>query len=431
MCYPHHTSLQSKDERKFLKQSFDGYSYKEFADLDLFRRCFYPHDWQYDEFYPKWERVLKSYIGEDGLGVPMLDRLWQHVLASTGGNQSDPSQLYKNAVGRVEIKARAVYIEEDIIKCSNEEFLQVMTEQGCFILQVALCSLGGPKPLGYPPDDPLFGEKRWNKEVIRFLVNRYIFSINNQISLVILEALMKQGFFQKVLKSGKWKRPNDLARMVLYDFLVEPMLEHQVKSQGNYMMRLHGLFHKRMMSRRWHQEQPITLRQALWLLLTGPGSSHGRGANHIEEGDYLYTNFPTVRGAMELQAAGISFKSEEGMGTRQIKFKKTMLGGYLYLPCICMEPHTMTLFQKVINDEVEFELDINRRSVSAYVSLMKELIRSRDEVKVLVTQGIIEVDPEYEQQLPDALLKLQTSEVGNSHHLVAVRRQICRNKNKA
>nr|DAD44998.1 TPA_asm: hypothetical protein HUJ06_003228 [Nelumbo nucifera] len=34
---------------------------------------------------------------------------------------------------------------------------------------------------------------------------------------VVLKEMMKQSFFQDVLKRGKWKRRKDLQRIVLYD----------------------------------------------------------------------------------------------------------------------------------------------------------------------------------------------------------------------
>ncbi|XP_042483930.1 uncharacterized protein LOC122064288, partial [Macadamia integrifolia] len=387
-------SLRPKDESKHLPNySFSGYfDYRRISD---------------------WEDVTQD----------VVDRSWKYVLQETGDNEWNTRQLYKEAVARVETQARAVYVEGD--SRSREEFVKVMIEQGCFILQVALCSLGGPKPLGYPPDDPFFGEKRWNKEQIKYWLTS-IFYIKSQIPLVVLKVLMKQSFFQKVLKSGKWKRPKDLARMALYDFLVEPMLYEPVYKVDT-IRRLMCFFNKR--SRRFHQE-PLTPLHALWLLVTGPVGFYGGGgggANCIEEddeGDHLYTTLSSVRNIMELQASGISFKSDKGLGTRQIMFRKRMLDAHLYLPCIYMEDDTMALFQNLIDYEVAVDLDINGREVSAYISFMKELIRSRDDVKVLVTQGIIDTNPDFENELPGKLWGLNAMEVGNSHNLVSIRRQI-------
>ncbi|XP_043706318.1 uncharacterized protein LOC122655978 isoform X1 [Telopea speciosissima] len=393
ICCPRDDSLQPKVESKHLPNySFSGY---------------FDHGRIFPDLEDKTEDVV--------------DRAWKYVLKETGGKESNTRRLYEDAVARVETQARAVYVEGD--SRSKDEFLRIMTQQGCFILQVALCSLGGPKPLGYPPDDPCFGERGWDKEQIKYWVTS-IFYIKSQIPLVILKELMKESFFQKVLKSGKWKRPKDLARMALYDFVVEPMLDEPV-NQRSSIRRLLGFFFNRR-SRRFHQE-PITPLHALWLLLTGPVGSRGK-ANHIEEDedDHLYTTLSSVRSIMELQAAGIAFKSAEGLGTRQIKFKKRMLDAHLYLPCIYIEHDTMALFQNLIDYETAVDLDTNGREISAYISFMKELIRSRDDVKVLVTQGIIDTNPDFENELPGKLWSLDTFEVGNSHNLVAIRRQIRR-----
>ncbi|XP_042483928.1 uncharacterized protein LOC122064286 [Macadamia integrifolia] len=435
MCYPRRASLQQKGQPKPLKQSFHG-NYKDLADLDRFPRCFTMPDWNFCEYEGEWKRVLA-----DGWEVPGFGRPWEHVLRSTGGNGSDTSQLYKEEVVTVEKQARAVFVEEDIInKCSRDEFLQVITEQGCFILQVALCYLGGgPKTLGYPPDDPLFGEKGWNNRLIKFLVNRYIFSIENQVPLVVLKVLMKQSFFQNVLRKGKWKRLNDLASMALYDFLVQPMLldlhDPALKNpRGNFRRRRSpvGFFHK---NSHWPREhQPNTLLHALWLLLTGPppgssGSSPHCTSNHVDDEekechDHLYN---TTLSAKELQEAGISFKSFKGLGTRRIKFKKRMLEAHLYLPCIYVESHTVGLLKNLIDFERDVDLEINQREVSAYINLMSDLIRSRDDVRVLVKGDIIDIDPKYEIYFPEGLAYMgrhfDRLEMINSHNFAAIRRQ--------
>ncbi|XP_042483933.1 uncharacterized protein LOC122064291 [Macadamia integrifolia] len=390
----------SKRPQITLKQKFYGQSFKALNTVNSreFQECFNHLDGKFDQFCDEWGKVCKDHV---------FDRPWKHVLRETGENESDTSQLYKDAVASVETQARAVYVEEDLMNCSQDEFLQLMMEQGCFILQVALCSLGGPKPLGYPPDDPLFGEKRWNYKLIRFLVNRYLFCIKNQIPLVVLEVLMKQSFFQNVLKLGKWKRPNDLAGMVLYDFLVEPMLD------GYFQSRRHPA---------------ITLLHALWLKVTG---SDSHGTNHIKEDvGHLYTNLSTVNSAKELQAAGITFKNYEGFDMRGIKFKKRMLDAHLYLPYINMEPHNIALFEGLIHFERDANLNINQREVSAYITFMSELIRSRDDVRVLVTGGILDSDLEYEQQLPNTLSKLVSQfdrlMVGNIRNFASIRGEIRR-----
>nr|DAD33126.1 TPA_asm: hypothetical protein HUJ06_011977 [Nelumbo nucifera] len=58
-----------------------------------------------------------------------------------------------------------------------------------------------------------------------------MFFITNQFPLVVVKEMMKQSFFQDLLKRGKWKRPKDLQRIVVYDTLVEPHLQGREQQQ--------------------------------------------------------------------------------------------------------------------------------------------------------------------------------------------------------
>ncbi|KAJ4961218.1 hypothetical protein NE237_021128 [Protea cynaroides] len=382
ICCTGHSSLQPNVEQNLLQNKFScGVRYdSNYPSFPPDHKRDNPHR----EFYEISEEVCA--LWDDGPKVA-----WRHLLTET--NESETNNSYKQALTRVERQARAVYRNHNESGI-NDEFLQLMAEKGCFILQVALCSLGGPMP--YP-----LAEKTNNIALIKGLV-RLMFSIQNQIPIVVLKDLMKQRFFRNVLKNGKWKRPNDLGRMILYDVLIEPVLDFKKRS-------------------RW-QQQPITLLHALWLRLTGSVISNGS----VEDKGLLYTSLSPVRSAVELQSAGIIFKSEEGMGTTQIKFQKRMLEARLYLPCIYMDEDTIELFKSLIHFEAEVGLDMNRREVSAYLMFIQELVCSPLDVKLLVTQGIIDTDLGFEKNIHLWVKSLRTLEVGNDHNLGAVRRQIRR-----
>ncbi|KAJ4961841.1 hypothetical protein NE237_021751 [Protea cynaroides] len=359
ICYHGHPPLQLKVEQKPLQKlqnTFWGYCHSflslpcpHYDDLRRNYNCDYCKEWKTpadDPVMSAWEHVRV--------------RIKRTQIRRFTCNKSETTQSYMNAVKKVEPQARALYVEDSR---SSDEFVRVMVEQGCFILQVTLCSLGGPKPLGYPLDDPVFGKNKCNIGWIRCLVTS-MFYISSQIPFLL----------------PKWKRPNDLGRMTF-----EPS----------------GFFKKRS---RW-QQQPTTPLHALWLLLTRSVVSSGD-----EEGEgLLYTSLCPVRGAKELQSAGIIFKKAN-----------------LYLPCICLDEDTIDLFRNLIDFEAEVGLDMNWSEISAYLRFIKELIRSHEDVKLLVTQGIIDTDPGFEEEIPRYLEELRPLGVGNSHNLGAVPRQIRR-----
>lgn len=92
-------------------------------------------------------------------------------------------------------------------------------KDGCLFLQMGLFILGRSKQLGYPPDDELFGKKHNSKEMTRWI--KSMFFVGNQIPFLVLKELMKQHFFQNVIKEGKGDEfPSDLSKRVLHRFLL-------------------------------------------------------------------------------------------------------------------------------------------------------------------------------------------------------------------
>nr|DAD35770.1 TPA_asm: hypothetical protein HUJ06_006410 [Nelumbo nucifera] len=135
---------------------------------------------------------------------PDLDLYWQHVVRNSDLNENTEKK-YREEVAALEGQARKIYHTDDNFNVvpTGDQFVDIMVKQGCFILQVALCSLGGLAPLGYPEDGNL--GKDWDKEMIDNWVSS-MFSISKQFPLFILQKLMEQSFFQTVLSRGKWKK---------------------------------------------------------------------------------------------------------------------------------------------------------------------------------------------------------------------------------
>ncbi|KAJ4959817.1 hypothetical protein NE237_019727 [Protea cynaroides] len=353
----------------------------------------------------------------NGRSFPSSDvrRAWELVCKGTdGANEMEIRKTYTKAVTAVDEQARNIYKEDPFNQVPvGDEFLQIMIDQGCFILQVILFSLGVSEKLN---DD-------WSKHRVKAWVTS-LFCIRNQLPLVVLKEIMKQSFFKELLKSRKkWRRPKDMARMVFYDQLVEPMLEgpgHKV----NFMKQIvNGVIKKSM---GFSDQEPPTLLHALWLHQTGPGPIVGNIEDEVgDEDDESCSSWYTVRSATELQNVEITFKNNKGKGIRGIEFKRKMIDADLCLPSITIEPNTEILFKHLIDYEEEIDLGKNQREVCSYLKLMRELVRTPDDAKVLAMQGIVNADPEGERNLPEILKGLPLPDmVGDNQHMVDVRRKI-------
>nr|DAD41245.1 TPA_asm: hypothetical protein HUJ06_015568 [Nelumbo nucifera] len=187
---------------------------------------------------------------------------------------------------------------------------------------------------------------------------------------------MEQSFFQAVLSRGKWKGPHDLARMVLYDSLVKPMLDlHRRRATKSFL----GFF--RCKKSGLAEEAP-TLLHALWLTLVGPDLSDGV----VKEDD----------------KAGISFRNNKGVGIRGIKFKTKWLKFDAYL---CLR---------------ELYQDRSGGEVCAYLKFTSELVRSHEDAKVLAIHGVIDVDTASVKNLHNTLVNLHLPEEVNDHSLSVI-----------
>ncbi|XP_043706323.1 uncharacterized protein LOC122655979 isoform X1 [Telopea speciosissima] len=334
---------------------------------------------------------------------------------TTGADAMATRNKYIEAVKKVEEQARKIYRDDTRAPVpSGDDFVAKMIDQGCFVLQVALLSLGGAS-------EKL--NQNWNKALVEGWVPS-LFRISSQLPLVILKKLMKQSFFQEVLKSRKqWNRPKDMARMILYEQLVEPMLEGSGQKVDFMNQFVNGLINKSM---GFSDQEPPTLLHALWLHQTGPGAIIGCNVGDEDE-DESSNSWNTVRSATELQMVGITFKSNQGKFSRGIKFKEKMIDAVICFPPITIDSNTKTLFDYLIDYEVDIELGKTQREVCSYLKLMGELVRTPNDAKVLAMQGIVNADPEGEEGVPvmlQSLISRLPDEVGDNQHMIDVRGKI-------
>ncbi|KAL0293783.1 UNVERIFIED_CONTAM: hypothetical protein Scaly_2575400 [Sesamum calycinum] len=139
---------------------------------------------------------------------------WEHVQKNSDERPAVTIGIYTSAVRLIEEEAKSCYADDGVTKSlTGPQFREMMIEDGCFFLQLALYLLGGSQQLGYPADHDIFS-KRSNHPRFREVKNwiEAMFLVGNQIPLVVLKELIKQSYFQKVIKAGKWKQPSELFR---------------------------------------------------------------------------------------------------------------------------------------------------------------------------------------------------------------------------
>lgn len=391
------------------------------------------------DLYESLQRFGPFYNRE---GSPLLTRpkqaTWQHVVSNSQGLDSETKELYVSAVEDINTQARNTYEEDAVKNYLDDEFIRMMIEDGCFILQVALYLLGGSAQLDYPSDHQVFGEKRNIKALLRTWT-RSMFFVGNQIPQIVLLQLMNQSFFKGVIAKRKWERPSsDLFRMALYDSLLLPSLKNQMSSsRGSCYEYVKGLFYQIFgIETEEGTKQPADLLHALHLLIVGPkkdpynyedeeeddslddedgGDLECQGEN-MESGG---TGSP-IRSATELKQAGVHFKKTPiSEGIRGIKFSSSIFRAVLELPSLHVDTDTKWMLRYLIDYEITQDFENNRRDVGSYVRLMSELIVTPGDAKLLSNKGIIRANREQRQKLPK-LFKEMASDIGYSTQNVRV-----------
>ncbi|KAL0380511.1 UNVERIFIED_CONTAM: hypothetical protein Sangu_0115400 [Sesamum angustifolium] len=293
------------------------------------------------------------------------EKAWQVVLENSPGRPSATEEIYVSEIRRIEKSARDCYADGAADYLTGSQFRRMMIMDGCFFLQLALYVLGGSQQLGYPPDHTIFGKTSKSprfKDVKDWI--EAMFFVGNQIPLMVLKKLMKQSYFQKVMKEGKWKQPSELSRTALYELLLLPEVEDL---RPRAWRAVDGLWGKVFASRmRWlQQQQPTDLLHGLQLLVLGPEldqkdeEEEDEDDNDKQENQDLEVQHEQANSsdaidetitssATDLKQAGIHFWLSRGIGSRGIHFTNTMFlcHGYpiLHLPPILMEDDTELMF---------------------------------------------------------------------------------------
>ncbi|KAL3506204.1 hypothetical protein ACH5RR_031586 [Cinchona calisaya] len=358
---------------------------------------------------------------------------WEKILekSSDDDEKNKTIESYLSAMRRVEKDARDAYGgDKALYYLTDSEFRWMMIQDGCFFLQLALLALGvSSTQLGYSDNHIIFGKKQ-NK--LRWIES--MFFVGNQIPLVVLNELMKQDFFQRILHNETCTRDvpsSDLCKKMLCELLVLPALDytsknHQPKNKKAYCDLLHAL-HSLML---------------------------GKGRDLIvlqdEAGDLDPQDLEAAGGldkdltfsATELAKKGIRFGKAEQLGCmgcmgcmcmgcmgcmgckNEITFKDYKLFACLYLPTFTVDDYTELIWRSLKCYEMTMSQQqeaagkgiMSSCAVRSYLQFMNDLICTYEDVKVLEKKGIIKANnPSYKDKLPVILSKLVGKD-GNNYY---------------
>lgn len=369
---------------------------------------------------------------EHDLSASGKDEAWRKILEENKNFEvGEIEERYMCAIRRIDKKARAAYGNiEELNKLTKSEFRWMMIKDGCFFLQLALYILGASKQLGYPKRHLIFGEKQSKKTLQEWL--KSMFLMGNQIPLVVLNELMKQDFFQNVVKGKQWERPTDmLSKQILYDLLVACISTTTTWPDPA------------------EEEQPSDLLHGLQLLLLGKGEGL-RTENErqeepelededLEAGFKIYNNnnnnMPMDKKdlknkdddenkkelcASQLQKKGIFiWRSKKGGwgggGSRGIRFRNWFICATLTLPSLKVN-HDLNV---LLTNLKFYEIAQQQKEVRSYLKFLSELISTYEDVNLLAKKGIIEAGTsEEKQKFMEMVTILADKEIAHHHRHV-------------
>ncbi|PIN19090.1 hypothetical protein CDL12_08235 [Handroanthus impetiginosus] len=379
--------------------------------------------------------------------LALKEKAWEHVLKNS--SEDDPAvtkEVYYKAIRKVEQRAMEIYADK--VQGTNPNFRWMMIKDGCFFLQLALWILGCSEQLKYPSNDPIFGNKHSKKEIKKWI--EAMFFVGNQIPFVVLRELMKQRYFQDVIKNVEWNPPpSGLCKKVFYELLVLPARKKKLLDQDN-------------------RQQPCDLLHCLHITMIGddlfgvrePNDDIDLEADEDEIDDYeanitaaidddnetlsQSNNIDRIRKilnaigfssaidnrkrifpcAMELERGGIKIKKLNGGGVKSIDFKSYYFSAYLYLPAFPVDDNAEMIFRNLKNYEISQQMGKHKREASSYLRFMSDIIQTTKDVKLLLKKGVIQGDSDDAEKLPRILRKLSSEDVRLTHEFHILRRKL-------
>ncbi|KAK4435102.1 hypothetical protein Salat_0673500 [Sesamum alatum] len=316
-------------------------------------------------------------------------------------------------------EARDSYAEK--LAITDPEFRDMMIMDGCVFLQVALAVLGGSQLLGYSADHVFFGKKNIKKW------SNAMFIAGNQIPVMVLQYLMKQDYFQDVIRKGTWHQPSCWSKRILYDLLVLPSLQTG-RGRGAFgdffCCKRRRYARSRGKSASSSEKQPVDVLQGLRDLVLGPQS----GQDEYETNEYVDLEaYGIANGkrislkATKLRQKGITCKPlRNGMGSRGVYFTENISGAHLYLPIVTVKDDTEMILEHL--KSYESNLPSHQREFCAYIGFMSDILCTPKDVQLLTKQGVILGTRGHTEKLPGILRRMDCND--NTEHLHRVKLQV-------
>ncbi|XP_059274634.1 uncharacterized protein LOC132029358 [Lycium ferocissimum] len=360
---------------------------------------------------------------------------WQHVVSSSKSREAAVIEIYMSSLRQIENKAKASYDPDPVLdKLSNKDFRDTMLKDSCLFLQLSFSLLHGDDKLDAFPhlrNISLSNRHKWVESM---------FHVGNQIPLVVLRVLLKKRYFQEVVKNGKWKEPSsDLAKMALFRLLLSPALDKPQRRIKVPSVRKHA---RRLMHWTQQLKECSDVLHGLHLLLLGPEIDPEKEEYDDDDVDLEEKNIgpddkngdtnnaqaggsgcpecggaardkaqkeddndddKKLKNAIKLKQAGVHFRvTKEGI--RGIRFKSSLIYPKLSLPQLFVGSHTRLLLECL--KQYEQKLDPSLQEVSSYLQFMHDLVRTAQDAKILVSNGIIKGNRKYTQKLPAIFIDL-------------------------
>ncbi|KAL0288776.1 UNVERIFIED_CONTAM: hypothetical protein Scaly_2721000 [Sesamum calycinum] len=321
---------------------------------------------------------------------------------------------------KILMETRDSYAEK--LATTDPELRDMMIMDGCVFLQVALATVGGSQVLGYAADHVFFGKKNIKKW------SNAMFIVGNQIPVVVLqELMMKQGYFQNVIRKGTWHQPSSWAKRILYDLLVLPSLQTG-GARGAFCdffcCRRRRYARIRGKSAASSENLPVDVLQGLRGLVLGPlsGQEEYETNEPIDLEAYGIANGKRISlKATKLRQKGITCKPlRDGMGSRGIYFKENFSGAHLYLPVVTVEDDIEMILEHL--KSYETNLPSHQREFCAYIGFMSDILRTPKDVQLLAKQGVILGTRGHTEKLPGILRRMDCNDT--TEHLQRVKLQV-------
>ncbi|XP_026404599.1 UPF0481 protein At3g47200-like isoform X1 [Papaver somniferum] len=238
----------------------------------------------------------------------------------------------------------------------NEQFLQLMMLDGCFMLEVLRTATGTTDDYAF--NDPIFSYH--GKLYIMPYIRRDMLMLQNQLPMLLLDTLLavETGGAGGTTTGGKPKNEEFLNRII--SKFCSPTTP--IHSLGKCLHVL-DVYRKN--------------------LLQEPRKKHHQ-TRLKSTGDYSESSGDIIRSAMELYEAGIRFKTSKTTSLKDISFR----GGVLRLPLIVVDDTTESTFLNLMAYE-RFHVGAGNE-VTAYIFFMDNIIDSAKDVSLLHSSGIIQ-----------------------------------------